>query len=250
MTASEFRLSARQVLKGKWTPSLTVTLLAGLLGASYAGLDWTFEYTERINEFRFPLFYELRRWPDLGTYLNIILNLVPILAVFYLFITFVLGPVMDIGIKKYYINCYDGVEQNPYTTLQSRNHILLKALGLSIIKGVFILLWGLLLIVPGIIAAYRYAMTDYLLAENPDLGIMEAINKSKEMMKGHKAGLFCLQLSFIGWAILSALTFGIGFLWYNPYYYAAETAFYLHLCEQDTQGINDENGGNLWPEQP
>ena len=77
-----------------------------------------------------------------------------------------------------------------------------------------IFLWSLLLIIPGIIKTYSYAMTPYILQENPELTASEAIHRSR------------LQLSFIGWAFLSILTFGIGFLWLQPYYYTAQAAFY------------------------
>ena len=90
-------------------------------------------------------------------------------------------------------------------------------------------LWSLLFIVPGIIASYRYALAPYLMAENPDMGVMEAIARSKELMNGSKWRLFCLQLSFIGWNLLCVLTLGIGYLWLTPYQNAAEAAFYLEV---------------------
>ena len=74
----------------------------------------------------------------------------------------------------------------------------LKAMGLNLFMALFIWLWSLLFIVPGIIAAYRYRLAPYLMAENPNLGIREAVNMSKELMAGHKWRLFCLNLSFIG----------------------------------------------------
>ena len=63
----------------------------------------------------------------------------------------------------------------------------------------------------GIIAAYRYAMAPYLMAQNPDIGVMDAIDQSKELMRGHKSRLFWLDLTFLGWVFLSALSLGIGF---------------------------------------
>jgi uncharacterized membrane protein len=101
-----------------------------------------------------------------------------------------------------------------------------KAFGLYIVTSIFILLWTLLLIVPGIIAAIRYSMSFYILADNPNIGIMEAINESKRLMQGNKWKYFCLNLSFIGWAILSLLTLGIGFLWLMPYMEVTLIAFY------------------------
>ena len=87
-------------------------------------------------------------------------------------------------------------------------------------------LWSLLLIIPGIIKAFSYAMTPYILEENPELSASEAIHRSRMMMRGHKFDLFWLYLSFIGWGILCIFTFGIGYLWLAPYVETAQAAFY------------------------
>lgn len=84
-----------------------------------------------------------------------------------------------------------------------------KAFGLYFMMGLFIFLWSLLLIVPGIIAAYRYSMAFYILADDPTKGIMQCLNESKERMTGNKSKLFFLQLSFIGYAILSVIPMAI-----------------------------------------
>ena len=97
------------------------------------------------------------------------------------------------------------------------------------LRGLYTFLWSLLFIIPGIIAAYSYAMTGYILAEDPELTAGEAISRSKEMMSGNRFRLFCLQFSFIGWEILSALTLGIGNLWLRPYKQAAVAAFYREI---------------------
>lgn len=101
-----------------------------------------------------------------------------------------------------------------------------KAFGLYIVTSLFIILWSLLLIVPGIIAAIRYSMSFYILADNPEIGIMAAIEESKRIMKGNKWKFFCLNLSFIGWLILSCFTLGIGLLWLLPYMEVSIVAFY------------------------
>ena len=72
-------------------------------------------------------------------------------------------------------------------------------------------------------------MTNYILAENPEMSASEAINLSKQMMDGNKWRLFCLRLSFIGWDILCGLTLGIGYLWLNPYKQTAEAVFYREV---------------------
>lgn len=101
-----------------------------------------------------------------------------------------------------------------------------KSLGAYLLSVLFILLWTLLLIIPGIIAAISYSMTFYILAENPSIDPMEAIDKSKEMMYGYKWKYFCLTLRFLGWALLCVLTLGIGFLWLLPYMYVTYAKFY------------------------
>ena len=84
-----------------------------------------------------------------------------------------------------------------------------KALGLNLFMTLFIVLWALLLIVPGIIAAIRYSQAFYVLADNPNFTIRECMNESKRMMQGNKAKYFWMQLSFIGWAILASIPAGI-----------------------------------------
>lgn len=101
-----------------------------------------------------------------------------------------------------------------------------KALGLYIVMSVLVFLWTLLFIIPGIIAAFRYSMCFFILADNPNIGIKEALNQSKWMMKGNKWKIFCLNLSFIGWGILCIFTLGIGMIWLTPYVQVSITAFY------------------------
>ncbi len=84
-----------------------------------------------------------------------------------------------------------------------------------------------------VIARYRYAMSDYVMAENPDMTVGDALRESTRMMKGNKWRLFCLQLSFIGWALLGILSLGIGFIWISPYMYQAEAAFYHEVSGRE-----------------
>lgn len=100
------------------------------------------------------------------------------------------------------------------------------ALGTYLLIGLFTFLWLLLLIIPGIIASLSYSMTFFILADNSSIGPMEAIKKSKEMMNGNKWKLFCLGFRFIGWAILSVFTLGIGVLWLIPYINTSMAKFY------------------------
>ncbi len=100
------------------------------------------------------------------------------------------------------------------------------ALVAYLLMVLFILLWTLLLIIPGIIASYAYAMTFFVIADDPAVGPLQAITRSKEMMRGNKWKLFCLFWRFFGWALLCILTLGIGFLWLAPYIQTTLAHFY------------------------
>lgn len=98
-----------------------------------------------------------------------------------------------------------------------------------ILSTIYIFLWTLLLIIPGIIKSYSYALTPYILVEHPEMSANEAIEESMRLMDGHKFDLFYLQLSFIGWAILSILSLGLGVFWLIPYQMTAQAAFYRDI---------------------
>lgn len=102
----------------------------------------------------------------------------------------------------------------------------------ELLKGIYVLLWMLLLIIPGIVKDYSYAMTEFILKDHPEMSGEEAICQSMKMMQGHKMQLFLLDLSMIGWFILSCLTLGIGFLFLVPYNNSAHAHFYEDLKEQ------------------
>jgi len=103
-----------------------------------------------------------------------------------------------------------------------------------LLVAIFTILWMLLLIIPGIIAAISYSMTFYIIADNKSIDAMEAIEKSKEMMYGHKWDYFFLCLRFFGLGLLCILTLGIGFLWLVPYVNVTTAKFYDTLLENET----------------
>ena len=107
-----------------------------------------------------------------------------------------------------------------------------KLILLALAEGLFIFLWSLLFVIPGIIAAYRYRMAKFLLLDNPDMGVMECIRASKQMMAGHKWECFVLDLSFIGWWLLTALPY-IGYavsIWTTPYVNTTYALYYMALA--------------------
>lgn len=107
-----------------------------------------------------------------------------------------------------------------------------RILWAELLKSIYILLWTMLLIIPGIIKTYSYAMSEFILHDNPEMNGEQAICESMRMMQGHKMQLFLLDLSLIGWLLLSYLTAGIGFLFLYPYYNSAHAHFYEELKEQ------------------
>lgn len=107
----------------------------------------------------------------------------------------------------------------------------LRSMITYLLMVLFVFLWMLLLIVPGIIMAIAYSQAFFILAEDESINPMDALRKSKEMMYGYKWKYFCLGLRFLGWALLCILTFGIGFLWLYPYIYVTYANFYDDIKE-------------------
>jgi len=113
----------------------------------------------------------------------------------------------------------------------------LVGLGTYILICIFIILWSLLLIIPGIIAGFRYSQVWFILSEDEGIGAMDAISKSKEMMVGNKWKLFCLYCRFIGWGILCVFTLGVGVIVLYPYVGVSVAKFYDDLKKENS----DEN---------
>ena len=104
-----------------------------------------------------------------------------------------------------------------------------------LLATIFIFLWCLLLIVPGIIKAFEYSQIYFLIADNPHMTASEALKTSSQIMAGKKCELFKLWLRFIGWAILCILTLGIGFLWLIPYAYVSLAHFYERIRPENAE---------------
>ncbi len=140
---------------------------------------------------------------------------------------FIAGP-MAVGISMFSLSLSRGENARLEQIFEGfRNYG--TVLGAYLLMVLFIFLWMLLLIIPGIIASIAYSQTFYILAEDDTIGSMDALRKSKEMMNGYKWKYFCLVLRFIGWFLLCILTFGIGFLWLSPYIQVSYAKFYEDL---------------------
>ena len=233
MYARDLRYESRLALTGRWGIAIVAALLAGLLGGAM-GFNSGSLNIELDQE-------TLRRIPD---------SLKPLLlgylgfAGFYGTVLFIIGGVIRLGYCRFLLNMQDS--RNPdLKDIFSRFDRFGDGFLLSLFTGLFTALWMLLFIIPGIVAAYSYAMAPFIMEENPEMKAMDAIRASKAMMYGHKAELFVLDLSFLGWTILCILSLGIGFFWLNPYRASAYAAFYRRLNPAGfaTPAIPEQNPG-------
>lgn len=191
MFASDFREKAREALRGKWKRMALLLLLATLLGAGGGiSISSVLDVGSNLN-LNGAANAQLRRM------LTVLATLTACSSLWALF----MGSWVNVGLYGLGCRVLDG--ETPRAGMLFPKGIYWKCVGMSILRSLIVFAWSLLLVVPGIIAAYRYAMADYILAQHPEMGVMEALNASKQCMQGHKGRLFCLQFSFIGWMLLT-----------------------------------------------
>ena len=225
----QIKLEAKGVVRSAKVSAYLFTLLALALAfllngvSDYMSMDdvWAYDYSVRTG---FDLSF-LALHGAYPTILVLFVSVVPTLT----------GLILDhLGVRR--------GEEMPYTALFDGFSFAGKIILLSIVQYIFIFLWTLLFIVPGIIAAYRYRFALYNLCENPDMGVMEALNMSKAQTMGFKGQLFVLDLTFIGWYLLSGLTAGILLIWLAPYRMQTDMGYF--------QQIKNIKGIGYFPEQP
>ena len=212
--ASDYRSMARRALKNFWWLAIGVTLLATVLGGGTSSLTVSFQNSD-VSRY-YP--EAVRRFTHV---------LVPVASVLAMG-QFVLRGSILIGHNRFCLKLVDG-EEARFEDLFSGFDIFGNAFVLNLLIALKVFSWSLLFVIPGIVAAYRYSMATYIMAENPNMQATEAIERSKALMDGRKGDLFCLDLSFIGWALLAVLTAGIGNLWLVPYMTVSRAAFYRSL---------------------
>lgn len=202
----QLKAAARQSLSGGWSSAAIFTLMYLLLYA-FA-----------------PVFFVYIIFGEGGDFFELILSLALIPFIWALWVMF-------LDVARTGNRCSVGF-------LFSGFNDYMRISGTLILQNVYIFLWTLLLIIPGIVKSLSYAMTPYILKDHPELSYDKAITRSSAMMKGHKMELFWLYLNFIGWIILSIVTLGIALLWVCPYLYTAFAHFYLDLKEEYEGGAN------------
>lgn len=235
--AEDFRRIARNALTNKWLIAVAVGLVASILGGVGSSGP---EFKVNIDGSNISMNFNMAGQTIYSTGTNgginseigaFILASLPIIIVAVLFmavIYFVLGSFVGVGYAKFNLNLVDK-KNTAFENLFEYFSYWKTTTITRLLRALYVFLWSLLFVIPGIVAGFSYAMTDYILAENPELTADEAITQSKEMMNGNRFRLFCLQFSFIGWDILATLAFGIGHLWLTPYKQAAYAAFYREV---------------------
>ena len=234
--AADFRYLARRALAGRWGVAVIAGLLASLLGAiASKGPEIEFEFGDNganvvIQIAGQDVYTSLGGWSE--ALAGVILGataFILIAALIFVVAYFILGSVIAVGYARFNLNLVDNQREPEIARLFGYFPQWKTAAAAKLLRALYVFLGTLLLVIPGIIASYSYAMTDYILAEHPERTASEAIELSKRMMTGNRWRLFCLEISFSGWAILSALTLGIGELWLVPYKQAAKAAFYREV---------------------
>lgn len=216
VTRKELKDNAKQSLRGNWGWAIIVFLITAIIFGIFTGAGHWLDETY-INYDGTNIFYQFAS--PIGSIL--------------LWIGSFIGLSRNIAFLELRD---DQKEEKPYMAAFSvftENRFGPELINFVLVS-IFTFLWTWLLIIPGIIKAYSYSMTPYIVkdmvASGKQVSATDGINASKELMKGHKMNLFIFDLSFLGWNILAAITCGIGYLWVTPYYQTAKANFYRHIA--------------------
>ena len=198
------RTLGRNALAGKWKPAI-IAMIVYLVVMELPVTVFDALFGKNVGSFMTNDGYTYGMSPDF--YVNFYNNMPQTSVLSSLYVLLVTGPMM-LGLTLYFLATFrkHNVElADIFLGFEKFG----KALGLFLYQALFIFLWTLLFIVPGIIASIRYSQAFFILADDPDKGIRQCMNESKAMMKGNKAKYFLLSLSFIGWALLAMIPAGI-----------------------------------------
>ncbi len=216
VTRKELKDNAKQYLRGNWGWAIIVFLITAIIVGIFTGAGHWLDETY-INYDGTNIFYQFAS--PIGSIL--------------LWIGSFIGLSRNIAFLELRD---DQKEEKPYMAAFSvftENRFGPELINFVLVS-IFTFLWTWLLIIPGIIKAYSYSMTPYIVkdmvASDKQVGATDGINASKELMKSHKMDLFIFDLSFLGWNILAAITCGLGYLWVTPYYQTAKANFYRHIA--------------------
>ena len=215
----QLKQEAKAILRGAAVSPWLFALLYLLITK---GMDYLDTFTSGTMAEYLRVYYPQLPVPDL---LARSADIPPAVSTFISVAVMLLGVVLHAGFALYHLGIRRG-RPMPYSTLFSGVAVAGRVIWLAVVEASLILLWSLLFIVPGIVAAYRYRFALYNLLEDPSLRVWDAIALSKEQTYGFKTDLFLLDLSFLGWAVLSVFTFGVLSVWLTPYMEQTGVGFY------------------------
>lgn len=231
-TRQELKEKGKAAFKGNYWKSVLVGLVVMVFGgtATYS----VKESSESLASMEAQLnTLASQTGISLGTLIGMILGIVGVsLALGLAWSVFLRNPLL-VGTKRYFLkNAEQPADLKELGYAFQGSHYM-RILAARFLADLFIFLWSLLLIIPGIIKHYQYYLVSYILADDPEMPAMDALRMSREMMKGHKWSVFVLDLSFIGWNILGVLTCGILNIFYvTPYIEATGAELYRTLKPQ------------------
>jgi len=212
---SQLKEKARQVLKGNYWSAFIVSLVILITGGSHnRGEVGSSQGAEAGNVFNINF--------QIAFIVGLVILLFVLLRIF-------IGYAFEVGGRKYFIRLAEGKSDISNLGFAFKQKRYFNVFVTMLLRGIYLLLWTLLLIIPGIIKFYAYRMVPYILADNPGIGAGRAIKLSNKMTQGEKWDIFVLDLSFLGWFILGALAFGVGIFFVQPYYDATNAELYLKL---------------------
>lgn len=232
--AYEFRLAARNALRGHWAAAVIAGVIVSVLCGNRQVPEFRLNFTDgsvsaEVSAAGQTLFSTDSGFSALLTG-AVVVTLLAALVVSVLY--FLVGSAVSVGYARFNLDLTDGVKPD-LRTLFPEMEIWKTAVLMRLAETVIIFFLGLLLVIPGIIAAYTYAMDYYILAEHPDLTAWETMQWSRSLMQGNRLRLFFLDLSFIGWYLLSFVTFGLSSYAVSPYVEAAHAAFYREISRTE-----------------
>ena len=239
MSSRDLRYQARRALSGRWG----VAILAGFLAAFFGGL-----VNSVSNGISIELDEETMKYFQMSESTIEALFGVALSATTLSLVQFIMGGPVQLGYRHFLLKMHRG-EDAQVKDLFSQFYRFAEGFCLYLLRGIFIVLWSMLFVIPGIVKSYSYAMAHFILLENPSMSCVDAITRSRQLMDGHKAELFVLRLSFIGWHFLCILTCGIGYLWLIPYQNAAEAAFYHNLTDPTPVKPREDDYDFSWMDQ-
>ena len=208
--SADYRMLALDALRGKWKTAVLTGIAASALGATI--VSGTSSVTSNSNQYD-SIDFEMLSQPNGGHLLAVLLTGIVLWGIF----TLIVGGAIRLGYARFNLNLADGKDV-AFSDLFSQKDRLWDGFCMKFLQGLYTALWSLLLVIPGIVKTYSYAMTPYIMAEHPSLTANEAITESRRIMDGNKWRLFCLDFSFIGWELLCALPMYAGyFLFLNNF---------------------------------